>query len=241
MSRISSVIIIFMIFIMTVIVWIWYRDTQDIIMWWNRRIKGECDKQDHSLINGIPSYQNAWECSSKTALDFHRLIQLNHDDILREVIEMISRGNLSNNIGNEKEWNPIWIRMMGDWIESSNELSTLKRVVSLFPDIPNLYVSIFYPGMILIENKNRCRLFHRYHYGLKVNQNDIGFKLAGFDIKWKEKEGFIWDNTIPHSAWNHTSEPRIIIFADIIRELSPINALGSRAIYHILKRNNTMT
>ena len=246
--RIFSIIIAFMIFIIALVVWLWYRNPQDLITWWNRRIKSECDSQDINPLNGIPSYHDAWECSNKTATELHRLIQLNHNDILSEVLEaMNSDENISLDgishkwFKNEDKWNPIWVRFMGDWASTADKLPTLKRIVSLFPDIPVLHVSIFYPGVTLVENKAPSRAVHRYHYGLKIPHGDVGLKIAGYDVRWKEHEGFIWDDTLTHSAWNHTSEPRIVIFADIFRELSPINSIGSKAIYSILQRTGFVT
>jgi len=244
--RVLSIIIAFMIFTIIIVTWLWYQDPYYVVTWWNRRIKGECDQQDALPLNGIPSYQDAWECCSRTATELHRLIQLNHDDILAEVEETMEHydGAPMNDIDsvqrkwmkNEDRWRPIWVRFMGDWAGSADRLPTLKRIVSLFPDITILHVSIFYPGTTLVQHRGPSRAVHRYHYGLKIPYGDVGLKIAGYDVKWKEKEGFIWDDTLPHSAWNHTSQPRIVIFADIFRELSTVNSTGSRVIYSMLQQ-----
>lgn len=139
-------------------------------------------------------------------------------------------------LNNENKWQPIWIKFMGEWAGSAEKLPTLKRIVSLFSDINIIHVSVFYPGTTLIDHRGPSRAVYRYHYGLKIPDGDIGLKIAGFDVKWKEKEGYIWDDTLPHSVWNHTSEPRIVIFADVFRELSPLNSLGSKLIYTLLRR-----
>lgn len=249
--RILIISIAIMIFIIVVSVWLWYKDPYYLMEWWNRRIKAECDKQDEFTLNGIPSYHDAWDCPNKSAMELHRLIRINHDDILAEVLETMKQysGMPMNEIdsvqGNwlkkEDRWRPIWIRFMGEWAGSADRIPTLKKIVSLFPDVSILHVSIFYPGTTLLEHRGISRSVYRYHYGLKIPDGDVGLKLDGFDIKWKEKEGFIWDDTLYHSAWNHTLEPRIVIFADIFRELSPINALGSRMIYSILQRTKHVT
>ena len=243
--RILSIIIAIIVFIVIIIIWGWYGESYNLIEWWNRRIKSECDEQDKHSINGIPSYYNAWDCPNKTAIEFHRLIKLNHDDILEEVMEVIKNkeegGNMEDDenelFKEEKKWNPIWVRIMGEWSNESDKLPTLKRIISLFPEIPIVHISVFYPGITVVESKNKSRAFHKYHYGLRIPYGDVGLKISGFDVKWKEKEGFIWDDTLIHSAWNHTCEPRIVIFADIFRELSGINSIGSKAVYTILKQN----
>lgn len=244
--RIFTIIIAIIIFTIVLVVWLWYRDPYYLINWWNRRIKSECDQQDSFPLNGIPSYHDAWECPNKTATELHRLIHINHDQILAEVqetmkhysgfpmseIDWVQRRWLKN----EDRWRPIWVRFMGEWAGSAERLPTLKQIVSLFPEVSILHVSIFYPGTTLVEHRGPSRAVNRYHYGLKIPNGDVGLKIAGYDVKWKEREGFIWDDTLPHSAWNHTSEPRIVIFADIFRDLSPINAAGSKLIYSLLQR-----
>lgn len=244
--RVLLVALIFLLISLVVFVWLWYRNPYYLIDWWNRRIKSECDAQDANPVNGIPSYHDAWDCPNKTARELHAAIHLNHDDILAEVEEVMETYNglpmaeldevQKSWLKNETRWRPIWVRFMGSWAGTADKLPTLKKIVSAFPDVSLLHVSIFYPGATLIEHRGPARIVHRYHYGLKIPYGDVGLKLAGYDIKWKEREGFIWDDTLPHSAWNHTQEPRIVIFADVFRELSTFNALGSNMIYSMIQR-----
>ena len=245
----------FVMFTIVIAAWLWLtglnQDPCYVNKWWNRRIKGECDEQDSKCINGIPSYQDAWHCCSKTATELHRLIRLNHDDILAEVEGTIGKQdgtmvddiawNQSKWLKKEDGWCPIWVRFMGDWSKYADKLPTLKRIVSAFPDVTALHISIFKPGTALVQHRGVSRAVHRYHYGLKIPYGDVGLKIAGYNVKWGEKEGYIWDDTLPHSAWNHTPEPRIVIFADIFRQLSIINSLGSKVIYSLLQETKQVS
>ena len=249
-------IVITLIIVIVVFAWLWYNNPYYIINWWNYKIRSECDDQDKDSMNGIPSYHDAWISPSKRATELHSLIYFNHNDILDEVMNMIkSRNSLDDHIsstnksGNkdhkknipydwlksEDKWNPIWIRFMSEWTGVADNVPLLKNILSLFPEISNLHISIFYPGNTIVNNVSPSRAFHRYHYGLSVPSGDIGLKINGHDVKWEERKGFTWDDTLPHSAWNHTLQPRIIIFADIFRELSVINSLGSKIIYTMLQ------
>jgi len=218
------------------IIWFWTRDSDYIVTWWNHHIKGECDYQDSSSLNGIPSYRNAWDCSNKTISQLHRLINVHHGHILDEINALFPKSSILYDKGD-----PIWVRFAGEWTGLTNQLPTLKQIVSLFPDIPNLQVAIFYPGTTVIEKRDLSRILYKYHYGLQVPKGDVGFKLIDFDVKWEEGEGFVWDGTLPHSIWNHTSEPRIILFADVFREFSMINQLGSKLIYSALQRDSQIS
>lgn len=206
--------------IIVMMIWIWTQDPIQVISWWNRRLKPECDEQDAHSLNGIPSYHNAWNHSNKTVQQFNHLVHVHRDEILREF---------------QGETQSIWIRYMGEWSAEAIKIPTLKKIASLFPDIPNLGITIFQPGTTLINQSESSQIFHKYHYGLKVENNDIGLKIANFDVKWEQHEGFTWDSTLSHSIWNHTLEPRIIIFADVFRNFSLINSLGSHRIYSMFQ------
>jgi len=218
--------------------------TDKLIDKWNYFIKQDCDKQDIDMINGIPSYHNAWDTKNKTIIQLHKLITINHDLILNEVVKNLKDletvDNLNNfdniynlnNIGNKS----ILIRYMNEWASTADKIPTLKNIVSLFPDISNVNISIFYPGSIISEQKGPSKIFQKYHYGLHIPYEDIGLKIKGYNVNWINGAGFVWDDTLNHSIWNHTLQPRIVIFADVLRKFSYFKNLGSKYIYRLLKK-----
>ena len=215
---------------------------------WNEIIKNDCDKQDSDTINKIPSYYNANNSNNDTITKLHNLININHDLILQEVLETLKtyKGYPHSNIddvqkllfdvNNKNNWKCIWIRFLNQWVNTSDKIPTLKNIVSLFPNITLINISIFNPGTILPEHTGITRSVQRYHYGLKIPKGDVGLKIDGHLVNWVEKEGFVWDDTIKHSAWNNTNEPRIIIFADVLRELPYIKTLGSKIVYNMIRK-----
>ncbi len=216
------------------------KNSNYIISLCNQFIKSECDQQDMISLNGIPSYHNVWDSSNKSAIELHRMIYINHDEILAEVTELLESNydKLSEGLNNEDGWNPIWIKFLNTYSTISQKLPKLKSISELFPEVITFYISIFHPGNILVERKGTLRIAHRYHYGLKIPENDVGLKISGFNVKWEEKEGFVWDDTLSHSAWNHGIKPRIVIFAHVLRDLSFINKLGSNVIYSLLQNKS---
>ena len=213
---------------------------------WNEIIKNDCDKQDYDTMNKIPAYYNALNCNNETINKLNILITINHDLILKEVLETLKiyKGHSVANIDeiqnllvdNKDNWKCIWIRFMNEWVSTADKIPTLKNIVSLFPDITLIYISIFNPGTTLPEHIGISRSVQRYHYGLKIPKGDVGLKIDGHLVKWVEKEGFYWDDTIKHSAWNNTNEPRIIILADVLRELPYIKKIGSKIIYNMIRK-----
>ncbi len=240
------IVIIIVLIIIASFMSLYYKDPYSVIKWWNNRIKEECDEMDKSVLTSIPSYHDSSNCPNSTARNLNHMIQLNHDTIVTEVTELMEHysglpmsdlDNAQNKwLAGDDKWRIIWVKFMGDWAGSANALPTLKNIASMFPDITVLNISILYPGAMLFPHQGPSRAVQRYHYGLRVPDGDVALKLDGHEVKWQEGEGFLWDDTLTHSAWNNTDEPRIIIFADIMRELSPINAFGSRLLYEIMQR-----
>jgi aspartyl/asparaginyl beta-hydroxylase (cupin superfamily) len=71
---------------------------------------------------------------------------------------------------------------------------------------------------------------------LKYRKGDVSLKIADYDVKWKEKNGFIWNDTLPHSVWNYTSETRIVIIQDVFRDFSIINSESSNIVHSLIQR-----
>lgn len=228
--RLLCILISVLILVIIVFIWILYHDPNYTVTWWNRSIKSECDNQDKFSLNGIPSYYDAWDCPNKSVKEFHQLITIYHQDILDEVVDLIK--SLDDHTYTIKN---IYIRFNNQWTEIANKVPNFKRLISLFSDIPTVMIGIFNPGTTLIQSKGKSRSVYKYYYGLKILEGDIGSNISGFNIKWNNKEGFICDETSVYSDWNHTLETNIVIMADIFRELSYINSLGSKIIYSLIQ------
>lgn len=242
--RILVVIIAAIISFLILLIWLYMQDPAYLIHWWNHRIKTQCDVQDNNNMNGIPSYIDAWNSNNSDIIDLHRLITLHHDEINNEVNTLITYHdgdvldtvNETNNwLKTESRWRPVWIKLMGEFTSVADNLPTLKTILQNCQQVPDFYISIFYPGMTVVESQAHDRSMLHYQYGLNIPYSDVGLKINGFDAKWQERSGQVWDNTLPHSAWNHTDKPRIVLFANVYRQLSSIDNLASKLIHYSLK------
>jgi hypothetical protein len=215
-------ILVIIIFI-TIIIIIVY-----LIKYWSLYINNECDNQDINNINGIPSYHNAWDSNNITINQLHKLILLNHDLIYDQLNDTLEKYEF-------EAINDIYIRFSDKWTDNSDKIPILKDIASLFPNITNLYISIINPGDIIINNIGVSRIYQKYQYGLQIPYSDIGLNIKGYDINFIEKNGFVWDNTLPNTTWNHTLTPRILIVADVIRNFSFLNRIGAKFIHKLYK------
>jgi hypothetical protein len=182
---------------------------------------------------------NAEDSEIKSVSRLHEKISLNHDKILSEVKSLMSSGYTGYPMAymdKEQEyltsgktlWSPIWVKFIDTWAGTADSLPTLKKIVSEVDDILLLHVSVFKPGTVLPIHNGISMGVWRYHYGLSIPDGDVGINIDNKYIKWKNREGFIWDDTVPHSAWNLTNETRLVIFADIYREISDTESTSTK-------------
>ena len=111
--QILSILLAVIVFIFSIILWMWYKNPQYLISNLNNRI----DDNQETIIS-------AWDSENKNIVEFNQLITINHDDILAEVIETMKEYkdvpmNEISSINeewlkNEDKWHPIWVRFMGE-------------------------------------------------------------------------------------------------------------------------------
>jgi hypothetical protein len=80
--------------------------------------------------------------------------------------------------------------------------------------------TVLWPGTILGRHtgkENRDALNIRIHIPLVVPKGDIGFEVYSEKVTWDDL--FAFDNQKIHSAWNFTSEPRLVFLVDLLREV----------------------
>ena len=59
----------------------------------------------------------------------------------------------------------------------------------------------------------------RMHYGVKVPDGDIGFKVKGEEKKWENGKCFAFNDFYEHGGWNNTNSDRIILIIDLDRKM----------------------
>lgn len=80
--------------------------------------------------------------------------------------------------------------------------------------------STFEPGNILRRHtgpENREAKNIRIHIPLIIPKGDVGFEVHGEEIHWDDI--FAFNNQKAHSAWNLTSERRLIFIIDLTRHI----------------------
>ncbi|NEO33067.1 MAG: aspartyl/asparaginyl beta-hydroxylase domain-containing protein [Symploca sp. SIO3C6] len=83
--------------------------------------------------------------------------------------------------------------------------------------IINVFFSYFEPGAKLNLHVNDDPYMYRAHLGLIVPEGNIGFKVCDDLVKWQEGEVLVFTPTNPHTAWNLTKHPRVIMIIDFFK------------------------
>ena len=107
-------------------------------------------------------------------------------------------------------WKTYGLRFKGEDLPNNCHLTT-----SIIKQIPNVWIagfSIMEPGAKIFEHVGYTGDVWRSHLGLYCPE-DAGIRVAGEDYSWKEGELVVFDDTQPHSAWNDSSEERVVFLA----------------------------
>jgi aspartyl/asparaginyl beta-hydroxylase (cupin superfamily) len=122
-----------------------------------------------------------------------------------------------------KKWKMIPLKDMGVWNEETvDEFPVCSKLIQFFGDkCRSAGISILEPGGKVLthtDTEEGHELYVIVHAPLIVPEGDVGFKEGNIEGKWIEGESFILDVETPHSIWNFTETPRIILLLEILKE-----------------------
>lgn len=240
----NIVFIIVVLIIIFALIWYYFRSkicnkffAYGVIERWGKMLakvkKTQNSKHKLNNDNNVESLFIAKTCPLKSARKLDKAISKNHDKILEECKSLLDKYDglpmskidsmQFNLVRGSKDWKVLWVKFLDKWAGTSNFLPTLKNIASnMGSDLKLLHISILRPGMVIPLHTGIHSGVWRYHYGLVIPEGNTGLNIKNENYKWKEGEGIIWDDTLLHSAWNKTKETRIIIFADLNRDLHPV-------------------
>ena len=109
------------------------------------------------------------------------------------------------------------------------------RALARIPGMTTAFFSILAPGKRIPEHRGPYKGVLRYHLGLRVPFPDLcGITVGSETAGWAEGKSLIFDDTLPHSAWNLSSTDRAILFVDVMRPLGPpLSWMNRLMIWHI--------
>ena len=96
----------------------------------------------------------------------------------------------------------------------SNTLSLFNN----FKEVITVSLARFPSNRIIPPHKGNKKII-RMHYGIKVPDGDISFKVKGEEKKWENGKAFAFNDFYEHGAWNNTEYDRIILIVDLDRKM----------------------
>lgn len=226
--------------------WVSLENPYKLLSWWDGYINKACDDQDSLYLTPAPSYCGGLESKLPQVRNMEQYLRDNHDVILREALDLMHSGGgvpmididiVQSKFIGQSGWRPLWVKFLNGYASTASRLPTLKRLADITPDLNLLHVSVMMPGTVLEPHCGPTRAVYRYHYGLQIPEGNTGLYLKGIKIKWQERRGFTWDDTLPHGAWNRTDKPRLIIFADVRRDLGWFTNMMTAVIFWVVSRS----
>ena len=76
-----------------------------------------------------------------------------------------------------------------------------------------------FPSNRIIPTHKGNRELIRVHYGIKIPEGDISFKVKNEEKKWENGKAFAFNDFYEHGGWNNTEQDRIILIVDLDRKM----------------------
>jgi len=76
-----------------------------------------------------------------------------------------------------------------------------------------------FPANRIIPTHKGNRELIRIHYGIKIPEGDISFKVKNEEKKWENGKAFAFNDLYEHGGWNNTEQDRIILIVDLDRKM----------------------
>lgn len=94
---------------------------------------------------------------------------------------------------------------------------TLTALLEDHPYIVSCVLSVLDGRTRIPEHVGYSKYVMRYMLPLEVPKGDVRLCVNGDTLRWTEGKSVLWDDTFPHMVFNHTDEPRAVLYMDVLR------------------------
>lgn len=154
-----------------------------------------------------------------------RLIRQELDRILNQVEALPNFQDISTDqrsITQDDGWKTYFLYGYGYKAEQNcRRCPETTRLIEQIPGMKTAFFSILLPHKQIPEHRGPYKGVLRYHLALKVPAaaDRCGLRVGDQVRHWQEGQSLIFDDTVPHSAWNQTEEIRVVLFVDVVRPM----------------------
>jgi aspartyl/asparaginyl beta-hydroxylase (cupin superfamily) len=132
---------------------------------------------------------------------------------------------IGNSLDPHGKWKMLVIKIMGEW-EDKNAIKypVLTNLVKSFGDVcRGAGYSVLDAGGAVPMHTDTEEGHENYvicHVPLIIPEGDIGFQEGEVKCTWIEGSCFLLDVEVPHSIWNNTQQPRIVLLLELLKEVA---------------------
>jgi beta-hydroxylase len=144
----------------------------------------------------------------------------------------------------EIPWRTFVLKAYGKWVDNNCEMAP--KTVEMLQGMPKVITALFSildGGKHIPPHIGFFKGVLRYHLGLVVPQDAPCYILVdGQKYSWKEGEGVVLDDTFVHEVWNKSSERRVVLFIDVLRDtgVPPWIARLNYSMYQMLGKSKRL-
>jgi beta-hydroxylase len=111
--------------------------------------------------------------------------------------------------------------------------SVLKQV----PDLNSGFFSILKPGTHIPRHTGVTKGLITCHLGLVIPDGPLRMTVNDQELRWREGEVLVFDDTYPHEVWNDTAETRIVLLVQFERPLRQPGRMLAKAFLGGIRRS----
>ena len=132
-------------------------------------------------------------------------------------------GNFKKDNDVTRAWRVFNIKLGGTYSKNGLEhFPYLKSLLDELPEIIACMISVVEPGIRVPLHYGYYKGIMRYMIPTHVpkEREKVFLCVNGIKYHWTKGEGVLWDDTYAHKVYNEASEPRVVIFLDVMRPIT---------------------
>jgi beta-hydroxylase len=178
-----------------------------------------------SLVGGEPFVEEADVPGIGVLKDNWEVIREEAMAVLADRADVPPLGDISpdhRRIAQNTAWKSLFFEGYG--YKSVPNRARCPRTAALIDQVPGVVValfSIFEPGAHVREHYGVTKAMLNVHLGIVVppEHDRCEIRVRDSHRRWRLGEFLIFDETFNHEAWNESSEPRLVLFLQVMRPM----------------------
>lgn len=206
--------------VLAVVIIMFIYDPYIPVRYWNPIIRPFLRKPDQSEVDKYLNY-----LYSQRDIIIEELVKSKGS----KVIDVADINSYEKGLNDKGTWKMIYLRILNN-LTNEKEFPRTHRLLRQAPfRIGTATFSCLYPNTDIPKHQGPYEGVYRCHIPLIIPEGDLGITIYGEkDVTYDWSRPFSFEDTDYHKAWNHTSNNRIVLIFDIVKDLPfPLNIVNN--------------